>query len=68
MNGGGLWQFEYAEDSKSTTYAAEQDGTRPELYRVGVANPGVATKLNSPMVAGGGIWAFILKAGTAQTP
>ena len=51
MTGGGLWQFEYAEDSASATYSAEQDSTEPELYRVGVASPGSATKLNSPIAS-----------------
>ncbi|HJY41415.1 MAG TPA: hypothetical protein VJ303_09270, partial [Steroidobacteraceae bacterium] len=68
MNGAGLWQFEYSEDSASATYSAEQDGTEPELYRVDVASPGTSTKLNSPITSGGGIWAFIVKAGMAMTP
>ena len=68
MTGGGLWQFEYADDSESATYSAEQDSTAPELYRVGVASPGTATKLNSPIAAGGGVWAFIVKAGAFMTP
>ena len=49
MHGGGLWQFEYSSDSATTTYSAEQDSTRPELYRVDVASPGAATKLNGPI-------------------
>ncbi len=68
MTGGGLWQFEYSDDSASATYSAEQDSTAPELYRVGVASPGSATKLNSPIAAGGGVWAFIVKAGAIMTP
>jgi Tol biopolymer transport system component len=68
MAGGGLWQFEYSEDSASATYSAEQDRTDPELYRVEVAHPGAATKLNSTIATGGGVWAFIVKAGTIQTP
>jgi hypothetical protein len=68
MAGAGLWQFEYSEDSASATYSAEQDGAEPELYRVEVATPGTSTKLNSPITSGGGIWAFIVKAGTAMTP
>jgi hypothetical protein len=68
MTGGGLWQFEYADDSASAMYSAEQDGTEPELYRVDVAHPGTSTKLNSPITTGGGVWAFIVKAGAAMTP
>jgi hypothetical protein len=33
-----------------------------------VASPGTATKLNSPIAAGGGVWAFIVKAGAIMTP
>jgi WD40 repeat protein len=68
MAGAGLWQFEYADDSASATYSAEQDSTAPELYRVGVATPGTATKLNGPIATGGGVWAFIVKAGESMTP
>jgi len=68
MTGAGLWQFEYSEDSANATYSAEQDGSNPELYRVAVASPGASTKLNSPIATGGGVWAFIVKAGSAMTP
>ena len=64
----GLWQFEYPQDSVSAMYSAEQDGNAPELYRVDVAQPGTSTKLNSPITTGGGVWAFIVKAGAAMTP
>jgi Tol biopolymer transport system component len=68
MIGAGLWQFEYSDDSTSATYSAEQDSTAPELYRVAVANPGTTTKLNGTIAAGGGVWAFIVKAGSIMTP
>ncbi|HKU12999.1 MAG TPA: hypothetical protein VJQ52_01315 [Steroidobacteraceae bacterium] len=68
MAGAGLWQFEYSDDGANATYSAEQDSTAPELYRVEVANPGAATKLNSPIANGGGVWAFIVKAGAIMTP
>jgi hypothetical protein len=68
MTGAGLWQFEYSEDSANATYSAEQDSTLPELYRVDVASPGASTKLNGPITTGGGVWAFIVKAGASMTP
>jgi Tol biopolymer transport system component len=34
---------------------------RNELFRVDLSAPGVATKLNAPIVDGGGVWAFKLR-------
>jgi Tol biopolymer transport system component len=49
--------YDFSSDDTFIVYEAEQDVVgRNELYRVDLAAPGVATKLNAPIVAGGGVW------------
>jgi Tol biopolymer transport system component len=46
--------YDFSPDDSFIVYEAEQDvADRNELYRVDLATPGVATKLNAPIVAGG---------------
>jgi Tol biopolymer transport system component len=68
MNGAGLWQFEYAADSSTAVYNAEQDSTLPELYQIAIAAPGNSSKLNSTLASGGAVWAFVNKGGQTMAP
>ncbi len=57
MAGRGLWWFDY-QGSTHIVYVAEQDTAAAQLYRVDVATPGVSTRLNGPLVAGGEVWRY----------
>lgn len=49
--------YDFSPDDTFIVYEAEQDvADRNELYRVDLAAPGVATKLNAPIVAGGVVY------------
>jgi len=49
--------YDFSADDTFIVYEAEQDVVDlNELYRVDLAAPGVATKLNAPIVGGGGIY------------
>jgi Tol biopolymer transport system component len=54
--------YEFSPDSSFMLYAAYQDSTtRLDLYRVEVALPGVATKVNAPLVESGSVVSFQIK-------
>lgn len=54
--------YDFSSDDSFIVYEAEQDVVgRNELYRVDLPTPGVTTKLNAPIVAGGGVYAFKLR-------
>lgn len=54
--------YEFSPDSSFLVYAADQDVVgRDELYRVDLSAPGVATKLNASIIAGGGVVGFHLR-------
>ena len=67
MQGAGLWEFDYLDDSTAVIYAAEQDSTSPELYRVELGTPGTSTKLSSPL-ASSGVWTFLSSPGEMRVP
>jgi Tol biopolymer transport system component len=51
--------YEFSPDGSSVLYLATQDAQDvSELYRVDFASPGVATKLNAVLTAGGNVWDF----------
>jgi protease II len=55
--------YVFSSDSSFLIYTAEQDTAGlDELYRVNIATPGVSTKLNPPLVAGGDVGMFTLRA------
>lgn len=55
--------FVFSADSSFIVYTSEQDvAGLDELFRVDIANPGVSTKLNAPLVAGGDVDVFKLSA------
>jgi Tol biopolymer transport system component len=55
--------FVFSADSSFIVYTSEQDVSGlDELFRVDVANPGVSTKLNAPLVSGGDVDFFHLSA------
>lgn len=58
--GGNLFSgYRFSPDGSRVGYMADQDtDTVVELYTVAVAAPGVATRLNGPLVAGGDVCSF----------
>ncbi len=59
--------YEFGPQSDFIVYVAEQDTAgQPELYRAEIAMPGVATKLSAPMVSGGGVVGFDMRADGAR--
>jgi Tol biopolymer transport system component len=53
--------YGFSQDASFVIYTAEQDAAGlDELYRVDIANPGAAVKLNPPLVAGGDVGRFAL--------
>jgi hypothetical protein len=51
--------YEFSADSSFIVYEAMQDApARTDLYRVDVATPGVATKLNAALIADGNVGGF----------
>jgi Tol biopolymer transport system component len=67
MLGEGLWWFDY-EDDTHLVYMADQDSTVAELYRVDRTAPGVTTRLNGNLVAGGEVWEYrIVPQGSSAT-
>lgn len=50
-------------DSLQVIYMAEQDSDADELYRVEIAAPGAATKLNDNLVGGGEVFDFSIAPG-----
>jgi Tol biopolymer transport system component len=53
--------YDFSPDSSFIVYAAEQDvAGRIDLYRVDVAAPGIASKLNAPLTMGGNVVGFHL--------
>ncbi|HEV7714526.1 MAG TPA: hypothetical protein VGO53_02955, partial [Steroidobacteraceae bacterium] len=53
--------YEFGLDSSFIVYTARQDSaTREDLYRVEVAAPGAATKLNAPLTTNGNVVVFEL--------
>jgi hypothetical protein len=56
------FQFAITPDSSAVVYIAKQDTTQAdELYRVPFATPGVSSKLNGPLVAGGNVERVIVQ-------
>jgi Tol biopolymer transport system component len=54
--------YDFSSDDTFIVYEAEQDvAGRNELYRVDLASPGFATKLNAPIVEGGGVYMFHIR-------
>jgi Tol biopolymer transport system component len=54
--------YDFSADDTFIVYEAEQDvAGRNELYRVDLASPGFATKLNAPIVEGGGVYMFHIR-------
>jgi Tol biopolymer transport system component len=54
--------YDFSWDSSFLVYAAKQDSaTRVDLYRVNVAAPGIAYKLNAGLTTGGNVVAFRLR-------
>jgi Tol biopolymer transport system component len=54
--------YEFSPDSSYLVYAAKQEvSTRVELFRVDVAMPGVAQKINAPLTAGGNVVGFRIR-------
>ncbi len=59
--------YEFGPQSDFIVYVAEQDTAgKPELYRAELAMPGVSTKLNAPLVLGGGVVGFDMRADGAR--
>jgi Tol biopolymer transport system component len=59
--------YEFGPQSDFIVYVAEQDTAgQPELYRAEIAMPGVATKLSAPLVSGGGVVGFDMRADGAR--
>jgi len=54
----GVFTFRYSTDGGQIVYLADQDSDASEIYRVDVANLGVATKLNGALVTGGEVWDY----------
>jgi hypothetical protein len=55
--------YVFSQDASFVIYTAEQDAAGlDELYRVDIANPGSAVKLNPPLAAGGDVAVFALRA------
>ncbi|HEV7715812.1 MAG TPA: hypothetical protein VGO53_09460, partial [Steroidobacteraceae bacterium] len=54
--------YEFSKDSSFMVYAAKQDSaTRTDLYRVNIATPGVATKVNAGLVSNGEVVSFRIR-------
>jgi Tol biopolymer transport system component len=54
--------YEFGPQSDFIVYVAAQEAAeRPELYRVEITMPGVASKLSAPLVAGGGVVGFDMR-------
>jgi Tol biopolymer transport system component len=54
--------YEFSPDSSYLVYAAKQEvSTRVDLFRVDVAMPGVAQKINAPLIAGGNVVGFRIR-------
>jgi Tol biopolymer transport system component len=59
--------YDFSADSSFMVYAASQESaTRTDLYRVEIATPGVATKVNAPLVADGNVVGFRIRKDGAQ--
>lgn len=56
----GLYNFEYTAQGSQVVYLANQDSNLAELYRVEAGTPGVSTRINAPLVAGGEVWEYEL--------
>ena len=55
--------YDFSPDSSFVVYAANQDtALRTDLYRVDVAAPGMATKINADLVADGNVVGFHIRA------
>jgi Tol biopolymer transport system component len=51
--------YEFSADSSFVIYVADQEvDEKIELFRVDIASPGVATKINAPLIADGDVWDF----------
>jgi Tol biopolymer transport system component len=54
--------YDFSADDTFIVYEAEQDVVgKNELYRVNLASPGTATKLNAPIIQGGGVYMFHIR-------
>ncbi len=66
--GGGPSVFAIAPDNSAVVYVADESTDQVvELYRVPFTTPGVSTKLNGPLVGGGGVFSFFAR-GPIVTP
>jgi Tol biopolymer transport system component len=54
----GVFTFRYSADGGQIVYLADQESDAAEIFRVDVANLGVATKLNGSLVTGGEVWDY----------